>query len=106
MNEESLGVLMETMGETLQFVGFTIKAIPATSLVYLQSDNSNTIAEKRDYCLHILTSKAKTHNIRKDMTFTHGDGSYRYSFRVSDAPVPDMSGLSKVAVSLTGRANV
>jgi hypothetical protein len=103
---EPIEQMLDSIGDTLTFPTYTIKAFLGISISMLASDNSSYITERRDFTAQAATQAVVTNSTADGDSFTMTDGLYVYSFTLTSDPVPDMSGFSKLTFNYVGKASV
>lgn len=101
--DEPLDQLFEIAGDTLWFqdITYPIQGIPATEykVLYKGMDTVYEI-EKQTVLFRVASDVVLTEIIAEGMKFYIDKQKLKYWFIVDDTPIPDITGISKLRVSL------
>ena len=112
MKKEPINFMFRIVGKPLlvtnpdTLITSEILAIPEFELFHIESHNQGNIIEEIYYNFLITSADVKTYSIDSGFTISFSDEIYNYSFTVTDHPLPDMTGISKIKCNFTGKEYV
>lgn len=112
MKKEPIDFMFRTIGKPLSItnpdtlITSEILTIPEFEIFHIESHNQGNIIEEIYYNFLVASAEVKAYSIDSGFTLSFSDETYNYSFVVTDHPLPDMTGISKIKCNFTGKAYV
>ena len=107
MIEEPIDDVLQTLGVELIFDTFSIYGIPGITASRLYNGESSLYeVVKQDYSFKISVTDAAVKELEEDMEFSTTDSTYRYSFKLANSPIPNISGWAHLPVIYLGKEEI
>lgn len=82
---------------------YVIKSLPNFDLFQVEAHNAGTVIQEAYFSFLVLTADETTNSLTEGDLCSFTDGFYTYSFQLSDAPQPDMTGWSVIKTQYLGK---
>ncbi|MCK9622617.1 MAG: hypothetical protein M0R47_19035 [Methylobacter sp.] len=101
---EDIDFIMDMTGADLTFSDFTIKGLANYMPETLY--NGDYKVEKQDFRFLISSKACKENGITPGLTFTHSDGIYLFTFKITNQPIFDLTGYVELLASYVSKEEV
>ena len=95
---EDIQMVLEKAGVLLTFNQFELYGIPGFQFETLIGLDNNYEVTKQNFIFQVSTLDVADNQLQLDDEFTIEDTAYTHTFKVTKAPVPDLTGYSKLYV--------